>query len=379
MLTKTDNQNTNAPKYCIIKDEIKQEILDKKYDAVQGQLPSCRELVKMYKVSYMTVNKALNSLQDEGYIKMIQGKGIFATRPKRKKNPNRIDRLGLLIPTTGDIYQKIFSTIIKGFEWQDILPIPLHTSRESEKYNVWQIEEKFKKNISQGIDSFIVNGSRHFNYNVYKKFYNKIKQTIFLLHFDCDSDFKGANYILSDFRRGGYLAAECLLKNGRKKIGFVTFNPLSEAKIKQYGCARNIHDSALIDGIKEAFEANTNGIDLKSNFSIIYDDQKPYGKSSIVASLTKFFASGGDGIICLGDSRALNVYKYALENKIKIGEDIGVVGYYNTSWTDVYNPPLTSISIQEEKIAELAVEAVANKWENKRVLIEPIIIKRKSE
>ncbi|MPN18944.1 hypothetical protein SDC9_166309 [bioreactor metagenome] len=69
-------------------------------------------------------------------------------------------------------------------------------------------------------------------------------------------------------------------------------------------------------------------------------------------------------------------YRAADELGLKIGRDIHFVGLYNTSWCEVFTPALTSISINEEEIGRLAVQAIAEHWKNERVLVKPDLVIR---
>ncbi len=365
------------PKYCMIKEVIKQDILGGKYNNDEKRLPSCRDFVEIFDASYVTVNKALNLLQDEGYAKMIQGKGIFATRPRRMKSADKADKAGFIMSTQGDLYQNIFTVMFRKLEAEDILSVPACSTAQIDRLLQWEKDEKFEKLASQDFKTVVINGNRHFPYTVLQRYCSRLNQVIFVIHFESCLNFPEANFILTDFSKGGYLAADCLLKNGRKKIALITFEKLSKSFMMQNGSREKNSGNYIVDGAKKAFEENRR--DFKNNFSVIYDDLDYSGNSNVVHELKKFFASGGDGVICLGDNRALPLYKYAAENNIKIGKDIGVVGYYNTSWTEVYSPPLTSISVQENKIGELAVKAVLNGWRGKKMEVEPKLIKRGSE
>ena len=70
------SNNSNAPIYEQIKEQIKMAILNG--DIVEGEmLPSIRTLAKDLKVSVITTTKAYSELENEGFIKSIQGKGCF--------------------------------------------------------------------------------------------------------------------------------------------------------------------------------------------------------------------------------------------------------------------------------------------------------------
>ncbi|MCP1223928.1 GntR family transcriptional regulator [Sebaldella sp. S0638] len=66
-------------KYLEIKVEIKNDILNKKYE-VGEKIPSERELASLYNVTRVTVQKAMNNLEQEGFIERVHGKGMFVLK-----------------------------------------------------------------------------------------------------------------------------------------------------------------------------------------------------------------------------------------------------------------------------------------------------------
>ena len=58
-------------KRCIIEQIVNNELLENE------PLPSIRNLAQDIKISVMTIKKAYDELEDEGYIMSIQGKGTF--------------------------------------------------------------------------------------------------------------------------------------------------------------------------------------------------------------------------------------------------------------------------------------------------------------
>lgn len=65
-----------TPKYLLIANQLRQRILDGDL-AVGKQLPQEKRLIKAYNVSRITVRKALDILEREGFIYRIQGAGTF--------------------------------------------------------------------------------------------------------------------------------------------------------------------------------------------------------------------------------------------------------------------------------------------------------------
>ena len=64
------------PIYEQIKKQIKDAIISGEL-AANEMLPSLRTLSKELKISVLTVTRAYNELEDEGYVKNVHGKGCF--------------------------------------------------------------------------------------------------------------------------------------------------------------------------------------------------------------------------------------------------------------------------------------------------------------
>lgn len=73
------SNSSSLPIYEQIKDQVVDQILSD--DLAEGeQLPSIRSLAKEIRISVMTVKKAYDELEREGYIETRQGKGSFVSK-----------------------------------------------------------------------------------------------------------------------------------------------------------------------------------------------------------------------------------------------------------------------------------------------------------
>ena len=70
------SNSSSVPIYEQIKQAIKNAILTDELEE-EDILPSVRSLANDLKISFLTVKKAYDELEREGYIKTIQGKGSF--------------------------------------------------------------------------------------------------------------------------------------------------------------------------------------------------------------------------------------------------------------------------------------------------------------
>ena len=70
------SNSSSVPIYEQIKQSIIKQILDEELHE-EEMLPSIRVLAQDIKISAMTIKKAYDELENEGYLKSIQGKGTF--------------------------------------------------------------------------------------------------------------------------------------------------------------------------------------------------------------------------------------------------------------------------------------------------------------
>jgi len=72
------SNSSPVPIYQQIKDNIIDQILSNEINEDEP-LPSIRNLAKDIKISVMTIKKAYDELEKEGYIMSVQGKGTFVS------------------------------------------------------------------------------------------------------------------------------------------------------------------------------------------------------------------------------------------------------------------------------------------------------------
>ncbi|GGI43184.1 trehalose operon repressor [Mammaliicoccus stepanovicii] len=130
-------------KYMKIYQSICEKIINGEYAHLQ-QLPSENELTKLYSTSRETVRKALNLLQEKGYIQKLRGKGSVVIYEGIIQFPisemisfQEINqRLGLDYKTTVEVFE-----VIKAEE----VPIVKHALDLNEDEKLWHVIRTRKK------------------------------------------------------------------------------------------------------------------------------------------------------------------------------------------------------------------------------------------
>lgn len=118
------SNSSSVPIYEQIKQSIKQAILNNELRE-EDMLPSVRVMANDLKISFLTVKKAYDELEEEGYIKSVQGKGSFVApknselvqEKKRKEIQNYIEKI-IKLAQMSDISEKeiieLFKLMYKG-------------------------------------------------------------------------------------------------------------------------------------------------------------------------------------------------------------------------------------------------------------------------
>ena len=117
------SNNSSVPIYEQIKNAIKDAIISNELKE-EEMLPSVRNLANDLKISFLTVKKAYDELEAEGFIKTVQGKGSFVApknleiikEEKLKEIQDYIEKIyniSKIANISGDEIKELFNMIFK--------------------------------------------------------------------------------------------------------------------------------------------------------------------------------------------------------------------------------------------------------------------------
>jgi len=187
-----------------------------------------------------------------------------------------------------------------------------------------------------------------------------------------DNEVPGASTITSDNVKGGYLAAQHLLKQGRRTLGLIYGGPRAR---KDYIAEQRMR--GFEKGLREA------GVVLAPANVV---DAPDYSRKDGSDALPKFLHPGNriDGLFCAaGDACAIGFLAEARKHSMKIPEQIAVVGYDDSPLAGICEPPLTTIRQPIEMMAQEAVRLATEERATlhkkpARLLMEPRLVVRSS-
>lgn len=307
------------------------------------KIPSERDLAKKYSLSHMTVNKALSTLVEKKLLERVYGDGTYVA--DLKENLISYRTVGLVIETEERLHDPFARYLPSQLQSKGYFATLMDIRNDIKPHL-----ERFLREESFGL---MIDAYSTFPFETLKKL-KKSTRLVFINRFEGPRRYKEASYALADYVKGGYLAAKHLLKGGRKNILILSFEikPGWTSDLFYRGCqkARKEYGGNFTYLVTEETPA-------KTYYEIFKSRKRP------------------EGIISFADARVIPVLKVLRDLKLKIPEDVAIIGYHNTPWAEAYN--LTSLSIREKLIAEKGIEML-KEGRNEEIYVEPEIIFRGS-
>lgn len=358
-----------AHKYMKVCDFVRRGIGKGKFKP-GDKLPSCRELADSLGISYLTVTNAMRSLKDEGVISCVTRQGNFIAVAKKNDSVQGI-KTGAMMNTRSHLYQDFFCAATEGLMASGIYWIPLEESGIDGNTDSAAFCRQLEKYAGMGIKNLVINGHRRFPYKDMKSFASEFDQIIYAIQYESEeaSAIEGANIIIPDYRQAGRIIAQHLLKSGWEKIAFITYEPLTESERRICGTAHRTEDMLVMDGIEEVLKKSRK----QGLVDVISENTAGTSSPALEKRILKLL-DGKTAFAAMGDFRYKKIADAAEKAGLKLGKDFSFTGMYNTPWAEAWN--FSSVSLREDKLAKLTVQALRENWKNRRIEIEPELIVR---
>lgn len=155
-----------------------------------------------------------------------------------------------------------------------------------------------------------------------------------------------------------------LIQSGMKNIGLIAGNQNHVVNKKRY------------DGFLEAFRDNN--CELNEELVFLNVNNKVFVERAVSLLVEK----GVECIICTDDLICSRVLAKLREDQIKIPEDIKVASFYNSVFLENYNPPITTLDIEINKLGMVAatrlIELISGESVHKKTLLDYQIVLKAS-
>lgn len=353
-------------KYVDICEDLRHMVLDGRLHP-GDKLPSENELSAQYAVSRQTVRKALEILQNEGYIYAEHGRGTFCSELVRHRRKSR----NIAVVTTY-LSDYIFPRVIQGIDrvlTDNGYSILLKNTKNSRGLEAKCLEELLQKDI----EGLIIEPSksqilcRHVNLYEMLDFY-KIPYVFIQGSY---AQMKDRPHILMDDCRGGYLVTEHLIRQGRREI------------IGMFK-ADDTQGQQRHKGYVQALQAAGIPYDPDKVVWFYTEDRKSHPYEKMKQLIDDRGQMMFDGVVCYNDQIALQVLRAMEEKGLVCPRDVAVTGYDDSYLAASCRVPLTTVTHPQEHLGQMAAELLLQLIRDRehvtstQILIPPELVVRES-
>ncbi|MDD5681606.1 MAG: GntR family transcriptional regulator [Candidatus Omnitrophica bacterium] len=347
------------PIYKKFEEDLYRKIQEKELKPEQN-LPSENQLAREYKMSRTSVRITLNNLKAKGLIYSLPGKGNFVKGygPIRGKNK----RITFVIPGLENSDFDIYKGIEDVLEKEGFTLIVCNSQRSIEK------ENKNILSLMEGNESAAIifpNWGRANSELIYEL--KRMNYPFVLI----DRYFPGieTDYVVTDNKKGGYLATEYFINLGHRKIGVICGVNCTaiEDRFQGYLDALTKHKIAFPSSLIKKVPQNEKYL----------KEEPSNGGTQETKELLK---EKPTAIFATNDFLARNALNTIREAGLSVPEDISLIGFDNQKFSEHLG--LTTIAQPfyqiGEKAAQLVIEKLKGEKEIKKVFLAPEMIVRKS-
>lgn len=316
-------------------------------------------------VSVTTISKILNnkdfdisSATREKVLKIIKEMHFVPNALARSMVTKKTDTIGLIVPTISNEY---FSEIANGIEnaanllGYTVIFCDTDEVRARELKNLNVLQEKC-------VDGIILVPTADADL----KYKDEYKFDVPLVLLDRVFEEKTVESIRISFDnvRGGYMAANYLIKAGHRKIGLIV------------GANENKQSKDRIKGFKNALDEKN----IKLDDNLIYNGKFDF-ESGYKAG--EYFENKDvTAVFSLNDYMAVGFYKFLRSHKKSIPKDVSIIGYDNVAISNMTDPGLTTISQPKIEMGKTAainlIKCIKKESYSSDIIFEPELVERGS-
>lgn len=325
------------------------------------------DIAKELNVTFSTVARALNN---HPAISAATKKAVNETAQRLNYRQNKIasslrsgktNTVGIIVP---NLHVSFFSSVVSGIERvmnENGYTALLYQSNESFTQEIKGIE----KFLQLGVDAIfasVTTETDNFQY------YEEVKKrNVPLILFDRVFDDGHFPCVLINDYKGGFLATKHLIEQGYKQIVHIT----AEQNIKIF----KERLRGYLDALRNYNLPVNEDLIIEGKFSL------GFGKECINHLLSTKIPF--DAVFALEDFTALGAVQQLKSHRLKIPEEVGVIGFANESFGSHVTPSLSTIDQQTntmgEEVAKLFLEMQKNHEKAvDKIELDPILLMRES-
>jgi LacI family transcriptional regulator len=341
---------SESTKYLEISRKIEAEIVSGRWS--EGtRLPGVRGIASEYGVSTVTASRSLQVLKDRGLIRSVERSGSFPILPKAL-DPGRGLWALCFRTTPGPWHRASHSTTMSGFAAMaraGEIDLATEAFAVEESSTEAEISRMVLDARSRGVTGLFLMPSRISDAAMRQdeailRACRASQLPVVLI----ERNLRGRTRLLEydlvgpDDLDGGYRCVRHLQDSGRRKVAFVLGWPTSS------------HRDRLAGYLLAKQEAGEPSL-------VVELPGDPLDRLAYSGLAERVIASGADGVACHHDVVAMGLILGLLARRVRVPEEIGVIGFENLPIGDAFSIGLTTYCADFEAIARRALRVMASR------------------
>ncbi|MGB2866832.1 MAG: GntR family transcriptional regulator [Bacteroidota bacterium] len=352
------------PLYRQVADIIRADILSGNISA-GDQLASHQKLAGRYKVSLITIKRALNELKAEGFLFSRAGKGTYVHQEPSRKLTLGTKTIGMVLR---DLKSPFFSLIVHSVE-----EYASHKGYNILISNSAQQIEKEENIIRHfydiGVNGLIIASMTHeYSAPPFLRTPHTENYPCIMVSYVKDPDIY---FVGTDHEKGGFLAADHLLSLGHRTLGYINGeegNAVGDLRKDGFVRALQQHDVPERDQFFFRLPLGGESNDYSSGYAV--------GEEFLSLSRKP------EAVFAYNDLAGLGFEQALLDKGVRVPDDIAIVGFDGIERGQYAPVPLTTVQQPFDRIGALAVENLIKRIEgqpvNTKTVLDPTLIVRES-
>ncbi len=345
-----------SAKYEQLASILRSELQQLRHQGITKLAPET-ELAQRYHMSRQTVRHALQLLEEDGLIERRQGSGSYIVDQAPQDDARQI----AVITTFLDDY--IFPTILhdvqNGFARAGYSTLVYATENK-----VGQEREILSMLLKKKVSAILIEGSKTAlptpNSDLYLLLQEKNIPVLFL--HGIYSNLSGFPCLMDDNYAGGYLLAQYLFSKGHRKICGVLKSDDIQGPQRYFGIVSALRDHSL-----PIRDSGFFWYDTEDRAALVRLE-----RDTMLDSFLQNRLGSASAIICYNDEIAHFLIKKLLEVGKAVPEDIAVVSFDNSFYSQIGPVPITSLGHKSSRTgkaaAQLLLEMLSGKQPQPKVL-----------
>ncbi len=336
-----------AFKYLQLAAQLQEEIIKGTFP---DKLPTEMALADAFMVSRQTVRQALGRLAQLGLIEKRQGSGSWVRHQALNRGSDRIAVI------TSYINDYIFPTVLQDI--QTVLTARGYSTLLFSTQNMVANERNILQNLlQQPVGGIIIEGVRTAlpspNLDLYKRLDQANIPVVFL--YGAHRDLPDALCVSDDNYGGGYLLIRHLITRGHTKIAGIFKSDDIQGHQRYHGFLAALRDAELPILDDQIFWYTT-------------EDRRyllDYGHTDLLEHFRQFYLRDCTAVVCYNDEIADQLIRHLLSWGVKVPEDVAVVSFDNSYYSDLCPVRITSLAHNGYKTGSIAAQLLLDHIERK--------------